>query len=614
VLHVVTAACTTQLMRGQPGFLREAGFDVTLVSSPGEELDSLARREGVARVAVDMRRDISPTEDVRSLWQLWRVMRQVRPVVVNFGTTKAGLLGGLAARAAGVPCRVYTLHGLRMETTRGIKRWILGRAQRIATGCAHRVICVSPSARDRAAEMGLVDRERTVVFGEGSFNGVCASRFAPTPTRIAEARKLRRSLGISPGAPVIGFVGRLARDKGIADLVVAHALVRRRLPAARLLLLGDHDSGDPLPRDTRRALESAAEVVCAGHVSDPAPYYLAMDVLALPTYREGFPTVALEASAAARPVVAFEATGTVDAVADGVTGVLVPKGDTSGFAEALLRLLGDPEARHRMGRAGQERVREKFRPEPLWEELSKLYGRMIDERGMAGTRDGHMPDPFRNRGWCMRQAVKRSMDVLGAILGLALTAPLMVGAAAAVRLTMGSPVFFRQKRTGQHGRPFLLLKFRTMTDDRDRHGRLLGDARRLTPGGRLLRRFSIDELPQLLNVLKGDMSLVGPRPLLPEYLVAYTPRERLRHFVKPGITGLAQIRGRHTLTFSQRLVLDSWYVEHWRLGLDLGILLQTIPKVLSQSGTMAQQDIAKVDDREFWRLLNKAKPGEQRVR
>jgi len=213
----------------------------------------------------------------------------------------------------------------------------------------------------------------------------------------------------------------------------------------------------------------------------------------------------------------------------------------------------------------------------------------------------------------MRQAVKRSMDVFGAILGLALTAPLMVGAAAAVRLTMGSPVFFRQKRTGQHARPFLLLKFRTMTDDRDRHGRLLGDASRLTPGGRLLRRFSIDELPQLLNVLKGDMSLVGPRPLLPEYLGAYTPRERLRHFVKPGITGLAQIRGRHTLTFSQRLVLDSWYVEHWRLELVLRSLLQTIPKVLSQSGTRAQRKTAKVDDREFWRLLNKAKPGEQRV-
>jgi lipopolysaccharide/colanic/teichoic acid biosynthesis glycosyltransferase len=153
-----------------------------------------------------------------------------------------------------------------------------------------------------------------------------------------------------------------------------------------------------------------------------------------------------------------------------------------------------------------------------------------------------------------------------------------------------------------------------MHDARDQQGRLLRDADRLTPSGRLLRRFSIDELPQLLNVLRGDMSLVGPRPLLPEYLVAYTPRERLRHLVKPGITGLAQINGRHTLTFTQRLRLDTWYVERWGLGLDLRILLQTLPKVVSQSGTVAHQDLARVDDREFWRLLNKARPREERAR
>ncbi len=176
----------------------------------------------------------------------------------------------------------------------------------------------------------------------------------------------------------------------------------------------------------------------------------------------------------------------------------------------------------------------------------------------------------------------RALDLAGASLGLLLGWPLLALSALAVRLTMGSPVLFRQVRVGRDERPFTLLKLRTMNEARDEQGRLLPGRQRLTRVGRVLRATSLDELPQLWNVLRGEMSLVGPRPLHVDYLPYYTPRERLRHQVRPGITGLAQVRGRNRLTWDERLELDAQYVERKSLALDLRLLLETVGKVLSR--------------------------------
>jgi sugar transferase EpsL len=175
---------------------------------------------------------------------------------------------------------------------------------------------------------------------------------------------------------------------------------------------------------------------------------------------------------------------------------------------------------------------------------------------------------------------KRGFDLLVLLAASPFIVPLAIVVAAVVRLRMGSPVFFRQVRPGYKAEPFTLVKFRTMRAARDPEGNLLSDEKRLTSLGRLLRRFSLDELPQLWNVLSGEMSLVGPRPLLMEYLSIYTPEEARRHDVKPGITGWAQINGRNSLTWQARFDLDLWYVEHWSAGLDIRILFRTISQVI----------------------------------
>lgn len=181
-----------------------------------------------------------------------------------------------------------------------------------------------------------------------------------------------------------------------------------------------------------------------------------------------------------------------------------------------------------------------------------------------------------------RKFAKRLMDLVLAVPALVILSPVMLFAAVLVRATLGSPVFFFQQRPGLHGRPFRLFKFRTMLDTRGEDGRLLPDSDRLPPVGRFLRSTSMDELPELINVLKGEMSFVGPRPLLTQYVERYTPFQMRRHEVKPGITGWAQVNGRNALSWEQKFELDVWYVDHVTLRLDLKILILTLWKILTR--------------------------------
>ena len=180
--------------------------------------------------------------------------------------------------------------------------------------------------------------------------------------------------------------------------------------------------------------------------------------------------------------------------------------------------------------------------------------------------------------------MKRLFDLLVAASALLVLSPILLATALLVRVKLGSPVLFRQQRPGLHGQPFMMLKFRTMIDAVDRDGQPLPDAERLTPFGRWLRASSLDELPELINILRGDMSLVGPRPLLMRYLPLYSPEQARRHDVRPGLTGWAQINGRNALSWEEKFALDQWYVEHRSFLLDLRILWLTALKVVKREG------------------------------
>lgn len=184
----------------------------------------------------------------------------------------------------------------------------------------------------------------------------------------------------------------------------------------------------------------------------------------------------------------------------------------------------------------------------------------------------------------MKQILKRLLDISGALGGLIVFAPIMLAVAIGVRITMGGPVLFRQKRPGLNQQPFYILKFRSMRNGHDDHGRLLSDGDRLTKFGTFIREYSLDELPQLINILKGEMSIIGPRPLLYDYFPYYTQTEMRRHEVKPGVSGLAQVNGRNNVNWDDRLAMDVWYVDHWSVWLDIQIIFRTVRMVIRREG------------------------------
>jgi glycosyltransferase involved in cell wall biosynthesis len=382
ILCVVTSSLGIGFLRGQLACLREAGYDVTVVSSPGNELTHAGHLEGVQIVPIQMAREVSPLRDLISLWQLWRLMRRLRPSITNVGTPKAGLLAGLAAFFAAIPCRFYTLRGLRLETAPGMQRLPLLLAERVACRCAHRVICVSESLRTKAVALGLFSSQRTVVLGSGSSNGVDISRFELDQTERRKVFELRSKLGIPLTAPVVGFVGRFTRDKGIGELLQAFSILRVRLPELRLLLVGMVEEGDPPPTGVLLKMKTDPNIVCPGFVADPKLYYHIMDILALPTSREGFPNVVLEANASGKPAVVTRATGAVDSVIDGATGCIVPVGDATALADALARLLESPVLAREMGENARKRVATEFQPERIWSGLLEEYQSLLQEKGL----------------------------------------------------------------------------------------------------------------------------------------------------------------------------------------------------------------------------------------
>jgi glycosyltransferase involved in cell wall biosynthesis len=375
ILLGVTHAQTCLILKDRVRALRNTGFQVLLVSAPGELLDRTAAEEGVEAIPIPMRRPLAPIADLVSLVCLWRFLGKRRPDVVEFSTPKAGLLGSLAAWLRRVPHRVYLLRGLKLETSTGMKRGMLLLAERLAAACAHVVLCNSESLHARALALGIAPARKLVVLGEGSSQGVDTARFAPGPTDV------RKRLNLEPDALVIGFVGRLTRDKGVPELMEAFEMVRAVEPSARLLLVGWFDEAeDALEPGLRARIVAHPHIRCTGFVGDTAAYYRAMDLMVLPTRREGFPNAVLEAAATGVPVITTSATGSRDSVVDEVTGLLIAPGSPSAIAGAVLTLLHDPARRLRMGHAARGWTCERFESNRVLGLNTAFYSGMLKRR------------------------------------------------------------------------------------------------------------------------------------------------------------------------------------------------------------------------------------------
>ncbi len=381
LVHITTVPGTLTFFRGQIAYMKERGFQIHAISSPGELLQAAAVREGIPVSAVNLPRRITPLADLAALYQLYKLLRQIRPDIVHAHTPKGGLLGVVAARLARVPVVVYGLRGLPYVTARGLRRQLLCASETVACRLAHRVLANSFANRRSAIAMGFCRQDKISVLASGSSNGVDAKqRFNPQRISPASREETRGHYRIPPEALVLGFVGRIVRDKGIVELVEAWRLLRGRFPHLFLLMVGPIEPQDPVPLEVLKRLESDPRVRFTGGVGDPFHLYGAMDLLVLPTYREGFPNTPLEAAAMQLPVVATHVDGCSEAIRDGVTGLLVPPRDSQALAAAIERLVLDPELRHRMGQAGRQRVLEDFRPEAIWQALYENYLELLNAK------------------------------------------------------------------------------------------------------------------------------------------------------------------------------------------------------------------------------------------
>ncbi len=382
IVLITTIPITLNFFQGQIGYLKQKGFDVNAISSPGSILNEIAKRERISVFPIQMYRSITPFRDITALIKMSLLFQRLRPVIVHAHTPKGGLLGVIAAKMAKVPVIIYTIHGLPFLTSSGIKRRILFLSEKICCKFAHQIFAVSRANMKVAIDCGICSDRKIKIIAYGSINGVDAeNRYNPRKISYKEIDEIKKSYGITKNNIVIGFVGRIVRDKGIIELYDAWQSLKKKYNI-NLFIIGQEEEKDPVPPNYIKSLKKDSRVIFTGRVSDPMPYYAAMDILILPTYREGFPVTLLEAAAMEIPVVATNVDGCPEAVADGVTGLLIPPRDSQALALAIEKLIINPELRRQMGNAGRERVLRDFRPQIIWEELYRHYCKLINEKGL----------------------------------------------------------------------------------------------------------------------------------------------------------------------------------------------------------------------------------------
>jgi lipopolysaccharide/colanic/teichoic acid biosynthesis glycosyltransferase len=435
---------------------------------------------------------------------------------------------------------------------------LLYRLERWACASADRVNVLTPAFREDLLRRHLVP-ERRLVFVP---NGADMDVFVPGP----RDNDLRREAGWGDRFVVL-YSGAHGRANAIGQLVEAAECLRNS-PEILIACVGDGPERRHWQQEAaRRGLENIRFLGPQPKERMPA-YVNACDVGTAvlqrnQTFKTVYPNKVFDYMACAKPVLlAVDGAARQLVCAEARAGVFVEPEDPAAIAAAVRSLAADASGREQMGRRGYEWVRANANRTALADRYLGILERIVAEgtRGRAGV------------------LTKGVLDRLVAFLGLLLLSPLLGFIGMAILLSTGTPVLFRQQRPGLFGRPFFLLKFRTMATGSG------PDDSRLTNVGRFLRRTSLDELPELWNVLRGEMSLVGPRPLLMQYLDRYTPRQGRRHEVKPGITGWAQVNGRNALSWDTKFELDVWYVAHWSLWLDLKILALTARQVLTRQG------------------------------
>ena len=366
------------LLKGQLRFMASNGFDVKGVSSEGEELKKVIENEEIVMEAINMSRKITPFQDLKSLWEMWNFLRKEKPQIVHTHTPKAGIIGMLAARLAGVPHRLHTVAGLPLMEATGIKRKILNFVEKLTYSSATRVYPNSKGLYDFILQNNFIQSNKLKIIANGSSNGINTAFFSPAQVSEIEKVALREKLNIQPDDFVFVFVGRIVSDKGINELIKAFSELQtaenNELTGIKLLLVGGLESDlDPLNPETLAEINQNKDIISAGFQQDVRPFFAISDALAFPSYREGFPNVVMQAGAMGLPSIVSDINGCNEIIVEGENGLIIPSKNVEKLKEKMLTLARDKNLYVKLKENSRRMIENRYEQSVVWNALLEEY-------------------------------------------------------------------------------------------------------------------------------------------------------------------------------------------------------------------------------------------------
>ena len=366
------------LLKGQLRFMASNGFDVKGVSSEGEELKEVRENEGIVMEAINMSRKITPFQDLKSLWEMWNFLRKEKPQIVHTHTPKAGIIGMLAARLAGVPHRLHTVAGLPLMEATGIKRKILNFVEKLTYSSATRVYPNSKGLYNFILQNNFTQSNKLKIIANGSSNGINTTFFSPAQVSEIETITLREKLNIQPDDFVFVFVGRIVSDKGINELIKAFSQLQtaenNELTGIKLLLVGGLESDlDPLNPETLAEINQNKDIISAGFQQDVRPFFAISNVLAFPSYREGFPNVVMQAGAMGLPSIVSDINGCNEIIVEGENGLIIPPKNVEKLKEKMLTLARDKNLYIKLKENSRRMIENRYEQFVVWKALLEEY-------------------------------------------------------------------------------------------------------------------------------------------------------------------------------------------------------------------------------------------------
>lgn len=379
ILRVTTVPISLKiLLKGQHRYMTQNGLEVIGVASTGKELNEVQDAEGIRVVALNMTRTIAPFKDLVSLWHMYQLCKKEKPTIVHSHTPKAGIIGMLGAKLAGVPIRLHTVAGLPLMETTGLKRILLNGVEKFTYVFATKVYPNSKGLYDFILANQFTTENKLKIIANGSSNGIDTSHFSPEIITQDECTNLKAKLGILPEDFVFVFVGRLVGDKGINELVIAYAQLKT--PNSKLLLVGPLETElDPLQPEILKEIESNPNIINVGFQSDVRSYFEISDCLVFPSYREGFPNVVMQAGAMGLPCIVSDINGCNEIIIEGENGVIIPVKNVEAIKVAMFKMRNDVQWCQKLKQNSRKLIQQRYEQQVVWKELLGEYNRLISQ-------------------------------------------------------------------------------------------------------------------------------------------------------------------------------------------------------------------------------------------